>query len=188
MIDSNAQFLSKTIDDFRDFIKGDDGKSKLFNLSEDIEKCCKIEEAVIKQNNIKIIKNLDDTIELTNLPNGLLQAILNIINNSKDALKLIEDDGDRFIFTETIKNKNDIFIIIKDNAGGISLDIIGKIYEPYFTTKHKSQGTGLGLHMTYQIITKNMHGNIDAKNVEYKYNNKKYKGVQFKITLPLNLN
>ena len=184
-IDDSAQFLSKTIDDFRNLIKSGDEQNILFNLSEDIEKCCEIEEIVITQNNIKIIKNLDDTIELTNLQDGLLQALLNIVNNANDALKHIDDKDHRFIFIETLKNEDKIFIIIKDNAGGIPEDIISKIFEPYFTTKHKSQGTGLGLHITYKVITENMNGSIDAKNVEYEYESKKYRGAQFKIILPL---
>ena len=72
---------------------------------------------------------------------------------------------------------------MKDNAGGIPENIISKIYDPYFTTKHQSQGTGLGLHMTYKLINEGMHGKIEAKNVEYIYENKTYKGVEFEIIL-----
>ena len=182
-IDDSAQYLSKTIDDFKSFVKSDNEQIVRFNLSKAIEKCCEIENIVINKNNIKIIKNLDNSIELTNLQDGLLKVILNIINNATDALKLTKDD--RFIFIKTLKDEDKIFITIKDSAGGIFEDIIDKIYEPYFTTKHKSQGTGLGLHITYKIITENMKGSIDTKNVEYDYNNKKYKGAQFKITLPI---
>ena len=74
---------------------------------------------------------------------------------------------------------------MKDNAEGIPEDILPKIYEPYFTTKHQSQGTGLGLHMTYRLITEAMNGKIETTNVEFKYENKLYKGVEFKIILDM---
>ena len=64
-------------------------------------------------------------------------------------------------------------IVFKDNAGGVDDKIKDKIFEPYFTTKHKSQGTGLGLSMTYKIIVEGMNGILEIKNTEYTFNNKK---------------
>jgi signal transduction histidine kinase len=60
-----------------------------------------------------------------------------------------------------------------------------KIFEPYFTTKHQSQGTGLGLHMSYNLITKSMKGQIKAQNISFEFNHKEYHGAQFTITIPL---
>ncbi len=62
-----------------------------------------------------------------------------------------------------IKKENHVVIDIKDSAGGIDSKIIDKIFEPYFTTKHQSQGTGIGLYMSQQIITNNMQGTISVK-------------------------
>jgi len=75
-------------------------------------------------------------------------------------------------------------IKIKDNAGGVPNNILPKIFEPYFTTKHKSVGTGLGLHMTYNLIVDGMKGKIKATNVNYSYKNENYKGAEFTIILP----
>ena len=81
------------------------------------------------------------------------------------------------------KLSNIIYIFVKDNAGGIPADIISKIYEPYFTTKHKSQGTGLGLSMTYKLITEGMNGKIEVSNKEFTYENKIYIGAEFVISI-----
>ena len=82
-------------------------------------------------------------------------------------------------------NLDQAVISFKDNAGGISEDVIHNIFEPYFTTKHKSQGTGLGLSMTYKIIVDGMGGTIHIKNSEYIHNNEKFKGAEFIIKLDL---
>ena len=104
---------------------------------------------------------------------------------AKDALEEIKQENP-LIFISTVLQNNTIFISIKDNAGGIPQNIITKIYDPYFTTKHKSQGTGLGLHMTYKLIDEGMHGKIEAQNVEFEYENRIYKGAEFIISLNLN--
>jgi signal transduction histidine kinase len=84
-----------------------------------------------------------------------------------------------------IKNNDIIEISFKDSAGGIDSNIINKIFEPYFTTKHQSIGTGIGLYMTNQIISKHLKGMISVKNVNYTYENKKLFGCEFKISLPI---
>ena len=95
------------------------------------------------------------------------------------------DEADRFIFIDAkVENKN-LVMTIKDSAGGIEDNILPKIFEPYFTTKHQSQGTGLGLHMTYNLIVNGMHGKIYAKNDTFVYNEKEYTGALFTIEIPL---
>ena len=182
-INDTAQYLSKTIDDFKNFIKGDNGTKVQFDLSNDIRRCLEIENSIIKQNDLKIILDLEEGIIVNSFPNGLIQALINIINNSKDALKNTNEE--RYIFIVSKKIDSEAIISIKDNGGGIPNDIIGKIFEPYFTTKHQAQGTGLGLHMTYQIIHDGMGGNISVENTEYKYEGIEYKGALFKLVIPL---
>jgi signal transduction histidine kinase len=105
---------------------------------------------------------------------------MNILNNAKDAF--IEKHLDKkLIFVDIYKENSSVVIKIKDNAGGIDSKIIDKIFEPYFTTKHKSQGTGIGLYMCNQIISKHMNGLLDVSNKEYTYRNKKHMGAEFKI-------
>ena len=129
-----------------------------------------------------MIYNFEDNIKIDGYPNELIQCLINIFNNSKDALEEIKEENPLIFITTTSKN-NTITISIKDNGGGIPENIISKIYDPYFTTKYKSQGTGLGLHMTYKLIDEGMHGKIEAHNVEYEYENKIYKGAELIIIL-----
>ncbi len=116
--------------------------------------------------------------------NELLQVVLNILNNAKDALKEFRLE-DRKIFITIYQEENNAVISIKDNAGGIPEKLLPKIFDAYFTTKHQSQGTGLGLYMSYQIITNRFGGMIDVINEEYLYHGAKYKGANFKIIIPL---
>jgi len=78
-----------------------------------------------------------------------------------------------------------VFVSIHDNGNGIDDSIINKIFEPYFTTKHKSQGTGLGLYMTHKIIEK-MNSKISVKNDHFSHNNSTYYGAKFTISFPFN--
>ena len=182
LINENAQYLSITIDDFKNFIKGERKRIK-FNLNDNINSFLHLIEGSIKNNDIHIIQNNQDSIMLSGYPNELIQCFINIFNNSKDVL--IDLDNDRFIFITTSTKDNKVIITLKDNAGGIKEDILPRIFEPYFTTKHQSQGTGLGLHMTYNLIVEGMDGTIEANNVSYEYEGKKYVGAVFTITLPL---
>ncbi|MDB2405309.1 PAS domain-containing sensor histidine kinase [Arcobacteraceae bacterium] len=181
-INDNAQYLSKTIDDFRDFIKGE-RKKVLFNISDDIKSFLHLVEGTVKNNNIHIQKDIKDDISIHGYPNELIQCFINIFNNSKDVLKEIKDDRYIFISTKLIDNK--VTIIFKDNGGGIPKSVLPHIFEPYFTTKHKSKGTGLGLSMTYNLIVEGMNGTIEVNNITYKFEGKEYTGAQFKIILPL---
>ena len=184
LIDKNAQYLSTTIDDFKNFIKGDRDKN-IFNLSNDIHSFIHLVDGSARKYNIKFILELDDDIKIDGYENELIQCFINIFNNAKDVLKEINEDN-RYIFITTfIDDKSNAVIKIKDNAGGIPIEIIEKIFEPYFTTKHQSQGTGLGLNMTYNLIVDGMNGIIEANNENYSYLDTKYSGAVFTITLPM---
>ncbi len=181
-IDNNAQYLSKTIDDFRNFIKGDRLKSK-FKANDFIESLLNLIEPSTKNHNIHIIQNIDSSVIINGYKNELLQCFMNIYNNAKDVLDTNKEITDKFIFITIKKENNKIMLKFKDNGGGINQDILPKIFDPYFTTKHKSQGTGLGLHMTYNLITKGMEGTIHAQNTDFEHEGKKYKGAEFIIIL-----
>ena len=180
-INENVQYLSQTIDDFKNFIKNDSIK-KYFSLTHSVEKFLSLVSGTIKNNNIEVILDLDDTIQINGFENELIQCYMNIFNNAKDAL--INQQEQLIIIKTLVKGKKAV-ISIKDNAGGIHLNIINKIFEPYFTTKHKFQGTGLGLHMTYNLIVDGMKGDIKVKNTNFNNKAKNFTGAEFIITLPI---
>jgi signal transduction histidine kinase len=182
LISENVQYLSKTIDDFRNFIKHDREKT-VFNLKHTLNMFLELNSSWIINDNLTIIKEIDEDISFQGYENELIQCFINIFNNSKDALANLEDQ-DKLIFISLYKNENYICISFKDNAGGIAKENINRVFEPYFTTKHKSLGTGIGLNMTYEIITA-MNGTISVRNSTFIYNSKQYTGAFFKIELPL---
>ncbi len=183
LINDNAQYLSRTIDDFRNFIKGDREK-QIFNLKESIDSFLNLVAGTINKEHIQIVLNLEDDIQINGYKNELVQCFINIFNNAKDAL--VENiNDDRLVFITTKKENNNVIIKIKDNAKGINENILSRIFEPYFTTKDQNQGTGLGLHMTYSLIVDGMNGSIDVKNVRYEYKYNYYTGAEFEIILPL---
>ncbi len=179
---NNAQYLSRTIDDFRNFIKGN-SKIERFNLKNDTKIFLQLVDSTIKNNGIEVIVDLEETKELKGFPNELIQCFINIFNNAKDALNE-NRDSEKYVFISEKVEEGNIVIKFLDNAGGIPDDIIGRVFEPYFTTKHQSQGTGIGLHMTYNLITQGMKGTIGVENKEFTFDEKEYRGAEFTITIP----
>jgi len=181
----NTQFLSSTIESFQNFLK-EDKIVENFSIEPTVKKTLAIISANLVSNNITIIKNYKQQIKVNGIQNELVQVFLNIINNATDILKTFKDkDIEKYIIIDVDKLDDEKGIIsIQDSAGGIPDNIINKIFEPYFTTKHQSQGTGLGLYMTHQIVTK-MGGTITVSNQKFKYNNKEFVGAKFDIVLNL---
>jgi signal transduction histidine kinase len=107
-----------------------------------------------------------------------------MINNAKDALSTSSVDLKLIFITISIENTY-AKVSIYDNAGGIKSEILNKIFEPYFTTKNNSQGTGIGLYMSNEIITKHMNGEIRVSNKKFEFNNIEYKGALFEIIIPI---
>ena len=176
-----VQYLSKTIDDFRDFIKNKNDKEKIY-VSKLIEKALSILSPAMKNNDIQIVQSTKEDILIYGFENELIQALINIINNSKDAIREnSEKNINKFIFINTHKIGNSFILSVKDNGGGIDKNIINKIFDPYFTTKHKSIGTGIGLSMTYQILKEHHNATIKVSNETFIYNENKYTGACFEI-------
>ena len=181
-INKSAQYLSKTIDDFRNFFNPEKVKN-YFLLSNIFATTFDLLSAQFNSQNIEIIKNIED-VEINSYENELIQALINILNNARDELKN-KDLAHKLIFISASKNDNEVIIKIKDNAGGIAKENLNKIFEPYFTTKHKSQGTGIGLYMTEEIIVRHLKGSIEIRNDEFTYENSSYTGAEFTIKIPL---
>ncbi len=184
-VDRNVQILSKTIDDIKHFMEGNYGYSH-FELNGLVKELDALEEYRLEENDIKLVKNIESDINMYTSRDGLLQSLLNIFNNSIDALKKF--DGDRYIYLDIYKIEENILVIkIKDNGGGIDDENITKVFDPYFTTHHQSFGKGMGLNVVYNVVTKTMKGDIYLRNVHFKVDEKDCKGAEFKITIPIDL-
>jgi signal transduction histidine kinase len=178
-----ANYLSNTVDDFMYYFSPNNEKN-LFNTKVLLKRCVNMVSIDFSNKHIKIVKNVEELTVYT-FENELSQVIINILNNAKDELSKGEKDEERLIFIDMFKENKSLIIKIKDNAGGIKNEIIDRIFEPYFTTKHKSKGTGIGLYMSQEIIVKHIKGTIEVSNEKYTYNHKELSGALFKITVPL---
>ena len=163
-IENNVEHLSTTINTFQDFIKEKKEIKKVI-LQDRIDLTLNILEVSLSNNFIELKNNVDykKPIEITMVIGELSQVLTNIINNAKDVLKQNKVDKP-WIAISLVKKENIAIITIEDNGGGIPDDIMPRIFDPYFTTKHESQGTGLGLHMSYKIIVESLKGRLWAEN------------------------
>ena len=181
-IKKSTVYLSNTIDDFRTFfIK--EKKTSQMNIKNAIEKALELMGNTFMQQRINLVKNIEE-IEILSLENELIQVLMNIFVNAKDALKQTLGD-EKYIIIDVFKKEDNLIIQIKDSAKGIDEKIIDKIFEPYFTTKHKFKGTGIGLYMSKLLVEKHLKGSIKASNTEFTFMDKIHKGALFEIILPI---
>ena len=174
-IDEQVRYLAETIDTLNNIRKNEKLAIKV-PLNEKIKDICKLAETKIKNSNIKLEYYFSEPDQEIRYYKGeLTEVILNIVNNAKGQLE-IKNVENPFIKIFTEFTDETAIIKIKDNAGGIPGDIISKIFEPYFTTKEENNGTGLGLHMCYKIITESFGGHISVSNID--------DGCEFRIEIP----
>ena len=174
--DKVLEYMSHTIDDFRNFFMPKKEKEE-FYLLKIVEIVMNIISSTLANYNIKIEIDIDEKIKITTYLNEYKQVLLNIINNAKDVL--IEKNIENPLIKITAQeDNNQITLYIEDNGGGILVEPKSKIFEPYFTTKEDSNGTGIGLYMSKIIIEKNMKGKLRVKNTK--------NGALFTIHIPKN--
>ncbi|MDD2789809.1 MAG: PAS domain-containing sensor histidine kinase [Sulfurimonas sp.] len=167
--------MSNTIEDFTNFFKPDKAK-EYFDLALCIRESVHILDALIHKELLKINIQSPEGIMILGIPNELSQVIINLLKNAKDAF-VLNSILIREIHIKVKKEKAFALIEIEDNAGGIKEKDIYKIFEPYFTTKHASQGTGLGLFMSKMICEQGFKGSLDVKS--------KKNTTTFSIKIPL---
>lgn len=179
-IEHNIGFLSQTVSEFSSFFSQNQTEL-FFDLKHSVKKALLLLSPEFKDLRIKVKKELKN-IEIKNFENLLLQVLINIIKNAKDAFLENRSTHKKLLFIKNYEDENSIYISIKDNAGGIKEEQLAHIFKPQFSTK-KTNGTGLGLYMSKTIMNKQLKGELLVKNVVYKYKNKPYKGAEFIIIL-----
>ena len=174
-VTSQLDYMSKTIDDFRDYFKPNKKKEEVY-IKEIIEKSMDFLAYLFKMNSIKVNyqNNSNSSVEI--YLNEIVQVFINLAKNSCDAMieKNIEN---RVINITTYEDEKSLIVEFEDNAGGIKSDVLGKIFDPYFSTKNNKNGTGLGLYMSKTIIEEHSGGSINVYNTDF--------GTKFIIKLPL---
>lgn len=164
-MNNQINFMSQTIDDFRNFYKPNEDFKEV-SLKNAIQKVISLINLQLKINNIKIEVDIPESILLVCLENQLQQALINILNNSKEAI-INKNIKNGIILLSANKIDSFVNLTIQDNGGGIkNKKNFESIFEPYFTTKANSNGTGIGLYMTKIIIEQNMKGKIETKNID----------------------
>jgi C4-dicarboxylate-specific signal transduction histidine kinase len=156
--------MSKTIDDFNNYFKPD--KEKIpFSINKAVTNALKLIEPSLVNMNIYIeVDNKAET-AISGYANEYSQVLLNIFLNCRDAFEQIKVDRRRVITVTVFEENNKSVVTIADNAGGVPEGIIGKVFDPYFTTKGPDKGTGIGLYMAKSIIEKNMGGRLTVRNI-----------------------
>ena len=156
------QNMSATIDDFKNFFQPNKIKST-FSIEEAVERSATFVYDAYRQHKIALFIDLDRKITINSYKNELIQVLLNILNNSKDAI--IEKKIDKpYVKIFTQEDQHEIKFFIQDNAGGVTDEVLERMYEPYFTTKFQSHGTGIGLYMSKMIIEESMEGILVSEN------------------------
>lgn len=155
------EYMSKTIDDFKEFYKPNTNE-EIFSIYSSIKHAINLSTASLSYYNIKVKIKIDKSLNINGSYSEFSQVILNILSNTKEIAFQREIEKPYIkIYSEVIDN--DILIHIKDNCGGIKTENIDKIFEPYYTTKF---GSGIGLYMSKIIIERKFNGEIYASNMK----------------------
>ncbi len=174
-IEKSIEHLSCTIDVFRDFFRPSKN-IEIFDIEKELQEIVYIIQSSFEHNDIKLIYECQKNLFIKGDKNKLEQAIINILNNAKDAI-IIESIKNAIVKISTKKENNNAFIIISNSGKNIPESIAEKIFEPYFTTKESTKGTGVGLYMSKIIVENHFGGKLYFKNIK--------DGVKFIISIPL---
>jgi len=155
-------YMSHTIENFSAFYQPGGGR-QLFDLYDTVTEAVSLIREELESHGItvKLAKECDSSVN--GYKKEFSQALLNIIQNAKEAIKLQQPSAP-FVEIVCSQREESALVTVRDNGGGISPELMDKIFDPYFTTKFMSQGTGLGLYMSKMIIERHMGGTISITN------------------------
>jgi len=157
-------YMSQTIDDFRNFFRQDKDKT-WFAVNHAVARAVEFISPSLNDRGISISITKQAEVVSFGYSNEYAQVLLNLLSNAKDVL-VEKNVADPRIDINISRADDRSVVMITDNGGGISEDVMPKIFDPYFTTKEKMQGTGIGLYMSKIIIEQHMGGSLTARNVE----------------------
>lgn len=159
-ISDTIMYLSETVDDFQTYFRPNKEVSNI-DATKLVQQAINFLAPRAREVGVEILLEIKSNISIDTYINEVVQVILNILNNAIDALIEVKRENPKInIVLEN--DKNSIKISIKDNADGIDIKNIDKLFEPYFSTKGKN-GTGLGLYMSQMIMQKQFNNEIEVK-------------------------
>ena len=161
-IDSNILYLSQTVEDFLTYFEPNKAKSD-FLLIDAISKVELILGHTLHKNEIELRVSVDREHKVYGLKEEYIQVLITLIRNAIDALK---NQDIKIIEVKSSQDAEKTLLCISDNAGGIQEELLSKIFDPYFTTKHQTQGTGLGLYIAKSIVEEGMNGTLKVQNIK----------------------
>ena len=164
-IDGSLKYMSETITTFRNYYKTNQ-EAETFTSKEVIDEAVSVVENSLEDLGIKTIIDTQINEQIHGYKNELTQVIVNILGNAKEIFEKRNTANPKIIIKTSKPEYKKLLISIQDNGAGISEDIINQIFDPYFTTKHKDQGTGLGLYMSNIIIKDKFKGELKAINID----------------------
>ena len=156
--------MSQTIDDFRYFFRPDKIKTR-FVANQAVVKAVEFISPSLNNKGISVSIVEQPEVDVFGYSNEYAQVLLNILSNAKDALAQRNEAEPRINISISRADGRSV-VTITDNGGGIGPDVMPKIFDPYFTTKENTKGTGIGLYMSKMIIEQNMGGSLTAENIE----------------------
>ena len=159
-----SKHLSNTIEDFRNFFKADKKKDSI-NFDTIVEAALNIVKPSLDDKKIKVITELNSHTAFVSYANELKQVILNLIKNAEDIL-IEKEIKEPKIIIKTYEKDDNYILEVLDNAGGVPPKIMPKIFDPYFSTKSKKDGTGLGLYMSKIIVEDHCGGKLEVENYD----------------------
>jgi PAS domain S-box-containing protein len=173
LVDQQVQYLSKTIEDFTNFFKPK-SETESCTIGELVDDTLKIIGKSLANSNVDVSLSVERDKKINVYKSELMQVLLNLMKNAQDVFKE-EGRKDGLLLVQSYMHEGHTVIAIEDNAGGIPEEIISKIFDPYFSTKHEKTGTGIGLYMSKMIVEDHHHGTITVRNTE--------NGARFEVTL-----
>jgi C4-dicarboxylate-specific signal transduction histidine kinase len=172
-IEDVTEHMSETIDSFNGYFKSDKCQT-LVTLEDVVNKTLSLVQESFLKSDVKVQKIVDSKEKIEIVESELVQVLLVLLNNAREAFKS-SHKGIKVVTIRIEKEKKKYIIIIEDNAGGIKLENISKVFEPYYTSKFESNGVGIGLYMAKMLVEESLKGSLLAENSE--------KGAIFSIKL-----
>ncbi len=162
-IEETIEKMSQTLEDFTYYLTPSANK-ELFCVNQSMKTAIKLLSHDLQKNRITVEFHAQNAYNCMGQKNELTQVFIAILNNARDALLKEEEVQNKKITVTLTEVEQQIHITIQDNGKGIASELLDKVFDPYFTTAHKTQGKGLALYMAKVLIIERFNGDITVRN------------------------